>query len=287
MKRLFTCIIILLVMAIGFMPVVFAEGDSGGKALVFKGEISAKNRTVSVKILLGSANIPEEEVLAGFEAVLEYPSDVLNYNEITASDGWDVTGFDQNTKRFTIETKNKIKLNKNGEIAEIKFNIKDGIETLDSDITIKNIEWSIDGNDITITPNSQAVNVKLTKTEPAPEEKKDEEQNQGSQEENGGAKEQGKTGENGQGQAKQEKTKQPDEQKTSTPADEKAKAKDITSKAEEAVKKDGETIKNSGDLTAASKVLPKTGRYKAMAIIGIIALISVILGIRYKSIKLK
>ena len=54
-----------------------------------------------------------------------------------------------------------------------------------------------------------------------------------------------------------------------------------------AVKKDGETIKNSGDLTAASKVLPKTGRYKAMAIIGIIALISVILGIRYKSIKLK
>ena len=257
MKKLFTGIIILLVVAMGIMPIAYAEDSTSKSAVLFKSNISAKDRIVSVKVSLGTIENMTENEIAGFQANIIYNKDILTYDKIQATSGWKAS-YGESTGIVLIESEDGTKLNANTQMAEIKFKIKDGVETLDSDIELKDIVLTLDEDEINITPDYETLNVKLTKKEEQPEEKKEEEE-------------------------PEEKQPTP----STEPTDETSKAQDIIKKAEETQKKDETTVKATDDKTTAAKVLPKTGVYKTMAIITIIALLALVCGIRYKSIKIK
>lgn len=144
MKKILSSIIILcIVLSICSL----SNAANGSIEFNFTGdesEIEQGTKTVTYKISLGKFEEITENPMMGYEAVLDYDSDVFKSVSIEGLNGW-TAQYSDSTKRLIGETQSKGEEYK--EIAKITLTLKDDAPATTTSIKLKKVVLSVNGVD--------------------------------------------------------------------------------------------------------------------------------------------
>ena len=146
MKKIVTGFIILII-AILMYQTVYATENSTGASVVFNfsgdSKVTQGTKTVTYTISLGDfVGIPENAMM-GYEAVLEYDSNVFSSATIEGLNDW-TAQYTESTKRLIGETRTKGEANK--EIAKITLTLKDDAPAGNTTVKLNNVLLTANGN---------------------------------------------------------------------------------------------------------------------------------------------
>ena len=146
MKKIVTSFIILII-AILMYQTVYATENSTGASVVFNfsgdSKVTQGTKTVTYTISLGDfVGVPENSMM-GYEAVLEYDSNVFSSAAIEGLNDW-TAQYTESTKRLIGETRTKGEANK--EIAKITLTLKDDAPAGNTTVKLNNVLLTANGN---------------------------------------------------------------------------------------------------------------------------------------------
>lgn len=255
--------IVVFILAIFTFNLSYAEVENADIPLVFTGTTSIVEGTENLTLTLSIGefkNIPENPII-GYQATLEYDTDIFESVEVTGSNGWSAV-YEKNNGNIVGESVNTA--SEKTEIATFKFKLKSDAKPGKANITLKNIK--INAQPLTGTGESVTLNkeekVEVTIT--------------------------AKESQNQEPSSEEPKTQQPVEEETKKqeqPASTQQQPTTQENKGE--TKQVTTTIKANEDKTATSNILPKTGLGKLATALAIIIIIGTISLIRYKTIRIK
>jgi LPXTG-motif cell wall anchor domain protein len=259
MKKIVTSFIILII-AILMYQTVYATENSTGASVVFNfsgdSKVTQGTKTVTYTISLGDfVGIPENSMM-GYEAVLEYDSNVFDSATIEGLNDW-TAQYTESTKRLIGETRTKGEANK--DIAKITLTLKDDAPAGNTTVKLNNVLLTANGNQEFSYTKEATLQIEAKAEEP----KKDDENN---------------TTEN----TNTNQSATQNESKNQTNSNTQNSVANNTSNEFKSITKNG-TSNNS----KASSVLPKTGTGRIALAVFMILIIGIGCLIRYKSIQTK
>ena len=267
MKKIISSIIILCIVLSICSLSNAANGSIEFNFIGDESEIEQGTKTVTYKISLGKFEGIAENAMMGYEAVLDYDSDVFESVSIEGLNGW-TAQYSDSTKRLIGETQSKGEEYK--EIAKITLTLKDDAKPTTTSIKLKNVVLSVNGVDE--YTYSKEVSLKIN------EKKESSDNNNSKDEEN--------KNDNKQEDKKEDTSSKEDTKKDDTKTGENVSIKNNVSQNE--IKNNSKTANQSqNNSTTATTKLPKTG----ITTIAVIAIVVLITGvgclIKYKTIQIK
>lgn len=251
MKKIISSLIILIV-SIFIYQASYAADASVEFNFTGDSKITQGTKTVTYTISLGEFQGIADNPMMGYEAVLNYDSNIFSSATVEGLNDW-TAQYTETTKRLIGETRTKAEPNK--AIAKITLTLKDDASVGSTLIKLNNILLTVnDTQDFNYTKEAP-----LT-IEAKVEEPKNEEKNEN-------------TGSTTDNQPKQEETKNQSENPTSDKSNTSNEFQSLTS--------------NKNNNTTNAKTLPKTGIEKIALIVILVAAVGIGCLIRYKSIETK